>query len=223
MILDNLNEADIEILRVLKNSGSHCLTPDSVKGSGDNLISTDNVTKKLQFLKDQDLVVHVTNPPCYRIHANGENLFWGKGETWLKILNLLYVSKLELERLKYIIGKAESEFNSEFTMLRTKNLLTRFDIKETGKEKKLWGLTPDGRTFVQDQFGNTSENIHKDRDEVRNEIIKTEEKLQDFISSILTRKYSANWENDPNIGWSKKKKEELENRMNEKKKNIQKY
>ena len=52
--------------------------------------------------------------------------------------------------------------------------------------------------------------------DTRNMITKTEDGLRGIIDSILTRKHGVNWENDSHIGWSKRKKQELENRLKNK-------
>jgi len=46
--------------------------------------------------------------------------------------------------------------------------------------------------------------------DVRSLIIKTEEDLRNLISSVLTREYGHDWENDSMKGWSKKSKEQIE-------------
>ena len=95
MILDNLDMLDVEILRILRSTGSTCLKPTAVKSSGDNLGDIREVEKKLQFLADEGLAVNLQSPPCYRIHSRGEKLFWGK-QIWINILHLLYIKNLDL-------------------------------------------------------------------------------------------------------------------------------
>ena len=53
-------------------------------------------------------------------------------------------------------------------------------------------------------------------EDTRNMITKTEDGLRGIIDSILTRKHGVNWENDSQIGWSKRKKQELESRLKNK-------
>ena len=75
IVLDNLDEKDIEIMSVLRSTTSKCLTPAAVKMCGHNLEESE-VIKKLELLKDQNLVVQVyDDPSCYRLHLNGEKLF----------------------------------------------------------------------------------------------------------------------------------------------------
>jgi len=45
----------------------------------------------------------------------------------------------------------------------------------------------------------------------------TEDKIRDFVSAVLNRKYGSAWESDPTIGWNTNKREELENRRAKKK------
>ena len=150
MILDNLDLRDVEILRILRSTDSTCLRPDAVKSIGDNLGEVQEVAKKLQFLADEVLAVNLQSPPCYRIHASGEKLFWGK-QIWINILHLLYIKNLDLKEILKYLGVSESVFNPEFSMLREKRLIQRFDVKKDNKDFHYWGLSPEGRKYVQEE------------------------------------------------------------------------
>jgi hypothetical protein len=54
-------------------------------------------------------------------------------------------------------------------------------------------------------------------DNTKDCLLETEASLRDLIDSVLGRKYGSRWEDDPNIGWNRKKKEELENRREKRK------
>lgn len=156
IILDNLNLQDVEIMRVLCRAPSEGLTAKAVMSSGDNLVSTENVSKRLQKLSDLKLVIPLENTQ-YRLHLDGENLFWGRGELWSKFLHVVYVGSLEmgltLERIQNILGEPEWKFKSALEILRPRGFLYRNDVKSMGgKEFHLWVLTPEGKKYVSEEF-----------------------------------------------------------------------
>lgn len=156
IILDNLDLQYIEIMRVLHGAPSEGLTAEAIKSSGDNLVSAENVSKRLQKLSDLKLVIPLENTH-YRLHLDGENLFWGKGELWSKFLHIVYVGSLEmgltLETIQSILGQPGWKFKSALEILRPRGFLHRNDIKSMGgKEFHLWELTPEGKKYVSDEF-----------------------------------------------------------------------
>lgn len=97
--LDNLDLNDIEIMRVLCGTSAEGFNAEGVKMCGNNLVSAEDVGKRLQKLADLKLVAAVSDSQ-YRLHIDGENLFWGKGELWSKILHILYIRPLPLETVQ---------------------------------------------------------------------------------------------------------------------------
>ena len=45
-------------------------------------------------------------------------------------------------------------------------------------------------------------------------ILETEKGLRNITNAVLRREYGPGWEHNPNIGWSKSKKKDLENALN---------
>jgi hypothetical protein len=219
IILDNLDLQDIEILRVLRGAPSEGLAANVIMSSGNNLVSTENVSKKLQRLLDLKLVIPLENAR-YRLHLDGENLFWGKGELWSKFLHVVYVVSLEmglsLEAIQRIIGEPDWKFQSALEVLRPRGYLHRNDVKTMGgQEVHLWTLTPEGKQYVISEF--SFQNRSKPEVDLREIIIKTEENLRDLVYSVLMREYGTKWETDPNLGWSNDQRKGLQKRLEDRK------
>jgi len=224
IVLDNLDLQDIEIMRVLRGAPSEGYAAEGVKSCGDNLVSAENVAKILQKLADLKLVVVVSDSQ-YRLHIDAENLFWGKGELWSKILHIVYVRNFErglaLEAIQRILGEPEWKFKSALEVLRPRGYLHRNDVETMGgKVGHLWELTPDGKKYVIDEFSNQPMEKEKEKPDLREMIIRTEEKLRNLVYSVLTREHGTKWETDPNLGWSNEKRKGLEKRLEDRKKEF---
>lgn len=224
IILDNLDLQDIEILRILHGTSSSGYDANGVKSCGNNLISSENVAKRLHKLNDLGLVVSVDEFK-YRLHFNGEKLFWGKTDLESNLLHVVYVASLETgitsEYLRYILGDPEWKFNASLNLLHLKKYLINQNVRtQSNTEIELWKLTSSGKEYIKKEFvpQDNVNNIHSA--DLRDTIIKTEEKLRDLVYSVLTREYGTKWEIDTNLGWSNKQRTSLEKRREDRKKEF---
>lgn len=199
IILDNLDLPDVEIMRVLRGAPSEGLTAKAVKSSGDNLISAENVSKRLQKLSDLKLVILLENVH-YRLHLDGENLFWGRGELWSKFLHVVYIGSLEmgltLETIQRMLGEPEWKFKSALEVLRPRGFLHRNDVTTMGgKEVHLWELTPEGKKYVSEEFSTeqTRTDISKAQ---RQKTGSTKAKERRMLTSAQEK---LCWDNNPHI------------------------
>jgi len=218
ILLDNIDEHDLEILKVMKSSLDEGWNADGIKMCGNNLESKEFVAQRLNKLFDLNMIIEVS-PLRYRLHTvNAENLFWGKGELWEKILHTLYVKSIELDKLFQFTGRTDTEFNSVLDLVRNKGLVHRIDSKINENNIQLWELTPEGKKYVIEKF--QIQKTNSNSIDLRELIIKTEENLRDLVHAVLTREYGALWELDPNLGWSNDQRKGLQKRLDDRKKEF---
>ena len=142
-----MDKIDVEILWTLKQSPSQPIGIQEMIKKNKILSKSDTLTKKLQSLKEDDLIkIHNVNGNDveYTIAKKGNDLIW-KGETWKPIFNLIKLvdpEKYTSNEIRRITKKSLVECVTDIEFLRkelkliegkSKGFKLHFVLSEKGK------------------------------------------------------------------------------------------
>ena len=142
-----MDKIDVEILWTLKQSPSQPIGIQEMIKKNKILSKNDTLTKKLQSLKEDDLIKIYNvngNDVEYTIAKKGNDLIW-KGETWKPIFNLIKLvdpEKYTSNEIRRITKKSLVECVTDIEFLRkelkliegkSKGFKLHFVLSEKGK------------------------------------------------------------------------------------------